>query len=190
MKGIVGVLDSLDGSNEKIYEKICNFAEQIIKNDAETFKYYLDCQERIILSGKGKSGYTVPDVKRTVQVKKDDEKAVEVQSENKAEVIAESRPEPKAEPDSIDGSPNEDLKENIVNKIIESICEITGFDADIIETDMDVKQDLGFDSIQIVEFYSLISQKLGVETTEFDVDELGGMNKISEISNYIFEKLK
>ncbi len=190
MKGIVGVLDSLDGSNEKIYEKICNFAEQIIKNDAETFKYYLDCQERIILSGKGKSGYTVPDVKRTVQVKKDYEKAVEVQSENKAEVIAESRPEPKAEPDSIDGSPNEDLKENIVNKIIESICEITGFDADIIETDMDVKQDLGFDSIQIVEFYSLISQKLGVETTEFDVDELGGMNKISEISNYIFEKLK
>ena len=92
------------------------------------------------------------------QRKKTETPAVKV-SESPAVMTAE--PSVVSEKAEVPAPVTESKISDIHNLVISTISETTGFPGDMIKADMELESDLGVDSIQKVEIFSAINEKLG-----------------------------
>jgi malonyl CoA-acyl carrier protein transacylase/acyl carrier protein len=75
----------------------------------------------------------------------------------------------------------------VTSKIKAIIAEQTGYDSDMLETDLDLEADLGIDTVKQVEIFGKISEEYGAEVPE-DL-QLSDLNTIQKLAEYMASKV-
>ncbi|MBF0467516.1 MAG: acyltransferase domain-containing protein [Desulfamplus sp.] len=88
----------------------------------------------------------------------------------------------KAQTNSVQATKTEDL--NVMDTLMETISELTGFPVEMLTPDMDIESDLGIDSIKRVEILSKLEEKLP-QAGSISPDDLGRLKTIEQIAQKI-----
>ncbi|MBF0234055.1 MAG: hypothetical protein HQK65_13605, partial [Desulfamplus sp.] len=73
---------------------------------------------------------------------------------------------------------------NVIDSLMETISELTGFPVEMLTPDMDIESDLGIDSIKRVEILSKLEEKLP-QAGSISPDDLGRLKTIEQIARKI-----
>ncbi|MHA1205163.1 MAG: SDR family NAD(P)-dependent oxidoreductase, partial [Candidatus Heimdallarchaeaceae archaeon] len=116
---------------------------------------------------------TIADIAQAISTEKPVEKVEQVETEESGEIRTAQQPTIISEAkSSISG-------EEVTKEVLSIISEITGYDTEDIEIEMDLEEDLGVDSIKIAEILSSLGSKFDLEFDE--MSDLSGIRTTEDI---------
>jgi acyl carrier protein len=80
-------------------------------------------------------------------------------------------------------------RDELIEKIIVKVADVTGYPAEVVKPDMDLEAELGIDSIKRVEILDKVSDEMPF-IRDMTFESIIGIQNINDVVDYIIKNLK